>query len=182
MEKQNEEYIKKIKELEKENNLLKKTEELKVFKNLVFEDFYDVIINIDSIRELNKEGWKVKMNKNGLLQYNKHKGEDYLRIGVIGNTNKGKSFLLSKISKIDLASGYCIQTEGLSIKYPDLKDHKDRNIILLDSFGLEAPVFKTKNIEKDKEIEEKDNKNDENKREKKEKEKDEIEKREQEKN
>ena len=180
MEKQNEEYRKKIEELEKENNLLKKTDELKVFKNLVLENFYDVIIKIDSIRELNKEGWKVKMNKNGIIQYNKHKNEAYLRIGVIGNTNKGKSFLLSKISKINLASGYSIQTEGLSIKYPDLKDYKDRNIILLDSAGLETPVFKTKNLEKDKKIEEKDNKSDENKKEKNEK--DDIEKKDQEQN
>ena len=43
-----------------------KTEELTVFKKLVFEDFYDIIIKIDSIRELNKEGWKVKMNEKGL--------------------------------------------------------------------------------------------------------------------
>ena len=177
VEKQNEDFKQKIKELEEEINLLKKTEELKIFKNLVLEDFYDVIIKIDSIRELNKEGWKVKMNEKGLMQYNNHKNEAYLRIGVIGNTNKGKSFLLSKISKINLASGYSIQTEGLSIKYPDLKDYKDRNIILLDSAGLETPVFKTKITEKDKEVKENGNKNDENK-----KEKDEIEKRDQEQN
>ena len=174
VEKENEEYKKKIKELEEENNFLKKTEELKIFKNLVFENFYDVIIKIDSIRDLNKEGWKVKMNEKGIIQYNKHKNESYLRIGVIGNTNKGKSFLLSKISKIDLASGYSIQTEGLSIKYPDLKDHKDRNIILLDSAGLETPVFKSKNIEKEKEVEVKDNKNEQKIQEKNER--DEIEK------
>lgn len=118
------------------------------------------------------------MNDKGTEQYHKYKSEDFLRIGVIGNSNKGKSFLLSKISKIPFASGYSIQTEGLSIKYPDLKDYKNRNIILLDSAGLETPVFKTKISEKDKKFKEKDIKNSG----KYNNEKDEIEKRDQEQN
>ena len=156
VEKQNKDLIKKLEELEKENNFLMKTEELKVFKNLVLENFYDIIIKIDSIRDLNKKGWVIKMNENGTQQYKNHKDKEYLTIGVIGNANRGKSFLLSKISKIDLATGYSIQTEGLSIKYPDLKDYKDRNLILLDSAGLETPVFKTKIDEKDKEVKDKE--------------------------
>ena len=65
-----------------------------------------------------------------------------IRIGVIGNANKGKSFLLSKISQIDLPSGTNIRTEGLSIKYPDnLEKYANRKIVLLDSAGLETPVL-----------------------------------------
>ena len=60
---------------------------------------------------------------------------------VIGNSNKGKSFLLSKISNIKLPSGTSIRTEGLSIKYPELEKFKDRKIALLDSAGLETPVL-----------------------------------------
>ena len=60
---------------------------------------------------------------------------------MIGNSNKGKSFLLSKISKIDLPNGTNIRTEGLSIKYPDLKKYKNRKIVLLDSEGLESPFL-----------------------------------------
>jgi len=68
-----------------------------------------------------------------------------LRIGIIGNSNKGKSFILSKLSKIEFPSGTSIKTEGLSIKYPDLKDFPNRRIILLDSAGLETPVLVNKN-------------------------------------
>ena len=89
-----------------------------------------------------KKGWKIKMNKRGLNRYEKYKNEKLLRIGVIGNKNKGKSFLLSKISKTKLISGTNIHTEGLSIKYPDRKIMKDKNIILLDSAGFESPVLK----------------------------------------
>ena len=68
--------------------------------------------------------------------------EPILKIGVIGNADKGKSFLLSKISKIDLPSGTSISTEGLSIKYPELEKYENRKIALLDSVGLETPVLK----------------------------------------
>ena len=105
-----------------------------------FVDFYDVIIDIKSIKDINK-GWEIKMSDKGKQNYEKYNKKENLKIGVIGNSNKGKSFLLSKISKIDLPYGTSIRTEGLSIKYPDLEDYKDRKIILLDSAGLEAPIL-----------------------------------------
>ena len=63
-----------------------------------FIDFYDVIVHIDSIKDINK-GWKIEMNKDAEKNYNDYKTQKVLKIGVIGNANKGKSFLLSKISK-----------------------------------------------------------------------------------
>ena len=72
-----------------------------------------------------------------------------LRRKKIGNANKGKSFLLSKISKIDLPSGMSIKTEGLSIKYPELESFKDRKIALLDSAGLETPVLVSQQIKEE---------------------------------
>ena len=103
-----------------------------------FENFYDIIIDIKSIKDIDK-GWKIKMTKNGEDNFIKHKNEELIRIGVIGNSNKGKSFILSKIT---LPSGTSIKTEGLSIKYPELKQFKNRKIVLLDSAGLETPVLK----------------------------------------
>ena len=115
-----------------------------------FTDFYDVIVDIDSIKDINK-GWPIKMSKNGKNNYENFKNMDVLKIGVIGNANKGKSFLLSKISKINLPSGMSIKTEGLSIKYPDLRIFKDRKIALLDSAGLETPVLVSNgDLEKEK--------------------------------
>ena len=85
------------------------------------------------------------INKDGLDKYNRHKGENLIIIGVLGNNNKGKSFILSKISKIKLLTGTSIETEGLSVKYPELKEYKGRQLILLDSAGLETPVLKKMN-------------------------------------
>ena len=108
--------------------------------NIKFEEFYDIIINIRSIKQVNK-GWDIKMNEKGKLRFEEYKNKPSLIIGMIGNSNKGKSFLLSKISKIDLPNGTNIRTEGLSIKYPELEKYKNRKIVLLDSEGLESPFL-----------------------------------------
>ena len=105
------------------------------------EKFYDIIVHIDSIKDINK-GWKLEMSPNAEKNYKNFKTQQVLRIGVIGNANKGKSFILSKISKMKLPSGMSIKTEGLSIKYPDLTGgFNNRKIALLDSAGLETPVL-----------------------------------------
>ena len=134
----------------------KKTNELKVKQdnlNPQFINFYDVIVHIDSIKDITK-GWEIEMSPKGEENYKKYKTQNLLKIGVIGNANKGKSFLLSKISKMNLPSGMSIKTEGLSIKYPDLSLFKDRKIALLDSAGFETPVLvNSGKIENDKKSE-----------------------------
>ena len=63
------EIIEKLIQLEKQQGL--KTEELQI--NPKFEDFYDIIIDINSIKNINKEGWKVEFNKKGEEKYNEFK-------------------------------------------------------------------------------------------------------------
>ena len=46
-----------------------------------------------------------------------------------------------KIKEKRLPTGYSIKTEGLSIKYPQLKDHPNLKLVLLDSAGLETSVL-----------------------------------------
>jgi hypothetical protein len=137
-----------IQKLKDENSSLKKDTELKIHNELKFEKFYDIVININSIKNVSNEGWKINFNEEGLKKYNTYKDKDLITIGVIGNNNKGKSFLLSKISKFNLPTGTSINTEGLSVKYPDLKGYEGRQIIFLDSAGLEMPVLRKNNKEK----------------------------------
>ena len=126
----------------------------KLNKDIIFIDFYDVIIDINSIKDINK-GWEIKMSEKTKHNYQSLKNEKIIKIGVIGNSNKGKSFILSKLSKIDLPSGTSIRTEGLSVKYPDLDVYNNRKIVLLDSAGLETPVLKNFDTKVKKEKEEK---------------------------
>ena len=126
--------------IDEENNEIKIAGINKNITKPKFKDFYDVIVHIDSIKDINS-GWKVDMSPEAEKNYQEYKTQKVLKIGVIGNANKGKSFILSKISKMNFPSGMSIKTEGLSIKYPDLRIFKDRKIALLDSAGLETPVL-----------------------------------------
>ena len=118
-------------------------------------EFYDVVVNIQSIKDITK-GWNIKLNKR-IRNYedfiNNKENKKVLKIGILGNSNRGKSFILSKLSHIALPLGMSIKTEGLSIKYPDLVEYKNRKIALLDSAGFETPVIrmnKNENGKKDK--------------------------------
>ena len=90
------EFKEKFERMENEIIKLKKEDEIKI-QNKPLEDFYDIIIDINSVRKVSTEGWKVEFTKNGLDKYNEYKDKDLILIGVIGNNNKGKSFLLSKV-------------------------------------------------------------------------------------
>ena len=110
--------------------------------NIDSTQFYDVVVPIQSIKDITN-GIEIKTSQRFKTGYEKLMNEKSLKIGIIGNSNKGKSFILSKLSKIRLPSGTSIKTEGLSIKYPDLRDFPNRKIVLLDSAGLETPVLLT---------------------------------------
>jgi len=75
------------------------TNEIKIkkFKNN-FDDFYDIIIDIKLIKDI-KKGWKIKMNEKGKNNYNKYKNNKTIKIGILGNSNKGKSFIFQKYLK-----------------------------------------------------------------------------------
>ena len=132
------------------NENKKKEDEIKIFKensdksskyqDEKSENFYDLIVKINSIYGLS-QGWEVLMNENGKKNYYEYKDKIFTKIGVIGSENRGKSTILSDLSQIDLPTGYSIKTEGLSIKFPELKEFENRKIILLDSAGLETPIL-----------------------------------------
>jgi len=149
LEKKGYNYQENINEIQIENKIsgdfkIDKDGKIKIYEKsgeIKSTDFYDAIVCINSIKEITK-GWEVKMSKRALEKYEEFKKGNVVKIGVIGNSNKGKSFLLSKISGIKLPIGTSIRTEGLSIKYPQIDVYSNRNIAFLDSAGLETPVLK----------------------------------------
>ena len=98
---------------------------------------YDIILDINSIISLIKDGWKVTYNNK----------EDYLQkinqptvvVGVIGNKNAGKTFFLEKLSGYTIPNGFNVKTIGLSVRYGTTPDH---NVAILDSAGQETPLLK----------------------------------------
>jgi hypothetical protein len=149
---QNQEYKEKNKEFEEKNQqLLKQTEgftgQYHDFRNKL-ENFYDIIVDVDSLRHITK-GWKVKFTPIGKEHYDIMKDKEVLIIGVVGNRNRGKSFVLSKLSKQILPDGTSIKTEGISIKYPEMKDGKDAKYILMDSAGFENALLENDEFKND---------------------------------
>ena len=158
-------YDMKLKKLEDENKSLQKIIELlnkdkeeingkflkmKVIQSNNKETFainegYDIVIDITSMHDLISGGWAIKYPK-GKEEYERKMKMDTIVIGVIGNRNKGKSFILQKLSGYEVPQGYSIITEGLSIKYGEEEDHC---IAILDSAGKETPLLNPKENESD---------------------------------
>jgi GTPase SAR1 family protein/chorismate mutase len=161
-----EKYKKEIEELKKEkNNLENERNDLKekigkfkdesdkidkILKNEYneefvgkkLEEFYDIVINIKSIYSLaTPEGWPIKWNANRKEIQNLIKNKELLKIGILGNGNIGKSFLLSRLLEDCIPSGYSVITEGLSIKF-----NCDKGYTILDSAGLQTPLVIGDNI------------------------------------
>ena len=120
--------------------------------------YYDIIFDIDSLENLKTNGWHLEFSEKGKETYEKRKIEKSTVVSVIGNKNKGKSFILAKLSNIEIPDGFNITTKGLSIIYPKIEK---KNIIFLDTAGFEIPLceneefkFKTNNKEY-KELDEK---------------------------
>jgi HSP20 family molecular chaperone IbpA len=105
------------------------------------EKFYDAIVNTKTFNKLLKgTGWDIKKNVNS--QFAKV-GANSIQVNIMGNFNKGKSFLLSFLSGRTLPAGYNVHTKGISCIYPE-----DVNIPItyLDSAGFDEPLKMVKYV------------------------------------
>ena len=100
-------------------------------------NFYDIIIDFVSLLEMEK-GLKIYQKQGFDIS---KEIRDVVIIGIIGESKKGKTYILSKISKIDLPYGNSVITKGLSIKFPQLDVNK--NFILIDTVGNENPLLQS---------------------------------------
>ena len=115
-------------------------------------DFYDIIIEINSLMKI-MNGWKIKITKYGdkfnLLENLKYK--NLCVIGVLGNINCGKSFLISKLTNTNISTGNIIENDGLCIKFLNKNEFTDINseYIILDAKGANQPILENVNKSKD---------------------------------
>ena len=100
-------------------------------------DIYDMVIDINSMKSLLDVGWEEEFSTKGRKRYDEKKDKPSVVVSVIGNQNKGKSWILGKISGEEIPDGYACKTKGLSIIYPTIDK---QNIILLDTAGFETPL------------------------------------------
>ena len=73
------------------------------------------------MQNVNTDGWDFYMNKDGCEIIKSTNNIERLVIGVMGNRNKGKLFILQALSGATLKTSTTINTIGISIKYLDNK-------------------------------------------------------------
>ncbi len=82
----------------------------------------------------------IRKDKKGFEKYEYYKNKSTTVVGMLGYSNAGKSFILSKLTNLKIPDGYAIQTKGISIKYPN---SENSNFTCLDSEGSEMPITET---------------------------------------
>ena len=125
----------------------KKQEEIEKSKK-----FYDMILDFSNFEQLKQNGWKIiwpedEAQDKGQSKYNQCKENKNVVVGILGNKNRGKSFLLGRIIGKDNfinKSGFLITTQGISANFPLLDDNT--NIITLDTAGKDNPLLDSSNF------------------------------------
>ena len=82
------------------------------------------------------DGWEISYSKE---KYEQNINTKLIPISVIGESNRGKSYLLGRICNIDLPIGFNEKTEGISVKYLIIDQ---LNCALIDSAGGQTPIIK----------------------------------------
>ena len=111
--------------------------------------FYDIIVDIESFDDLkSSNGWKILTSDDGNDKYHhfiskdddKSGSKQLNRIGVLGVSSVGKSFILKKLIG---KQGDIKATKGISVIYPEIEE-KDKLFVCLDSQGSEVPIIDEK--------------------------------------
>ena len=114
--------------------------------------YYDLIVYCNSFKRLfNKIGWYYKYSdkyQDLISNLETIKNDSFCSIGILGESNVGKTFILNKISKEEnedekLPSGITKKTYGLSVKYfvKKNKQNKKSHFFLYDTEGSSEPLI-----------------------------------------
>ena len=140
-----EEIIEIEREKEKESLIIKQN---KVTK-------YDAIYSCESIKTLFDKGWNYTLFKSFIkrLQLNED-DRCFCPLCMIGETNKGKTFILNLLTNNKLDSGIQYRTEGISCKFTSFnednvaEEESDKKFLLFDTAGRSEPLLIDPEIKK----------------------------------
>ena len=85
----------------KKQKLMMKLESIKHQKSLNILIILYIIIDITSIKKLNNPGWKIIYNNRENIEE-----KNWLVVSVLGNSKRGKTHFLQKLSGNNLLCGY----------------------------------------------------------------------------
>ena len=149
IEKNLEETIFKFKIEEMNKNEIKKNNE-DINKD-VKKDMYDAIFSCESIKELFDKGWKYKLSHKFIQRFYRKEKAKFCPLCVIGETNKGKTFIVNLLTGNQLKSGIEYKTEGISCKLTNFKSDEEINtlddslnqdkFLVFDTAGRSEPLL-----------------------------------------
>lgn len=118
------------------------------------EQVYDVVVDVDDITQVGREGWSLEVSKDKLTQLDNigvgrqlpaalekvsdcvlPTSADAVVVAVLGLFDRGKTYLLNKLAG-NKAPTEKIHTKGLSMKMT----RQGRGFLLLDSAGINSPL------------------------------------------
>lgn len=106
--------------------------------------FYDGVIKVMSLRGLDP-GWRICFRKDS--NYEKRIKQESVILSVVGNYNRGKTWILGKLCEEfqeegkEIPQGFSYSTEGISFRYTT-KDGDDSKapVLALDTKGSSTPI------------------------------------------
>ena len=133
----------------KENKIIEKKKQEEIEKS---KKFYDMILDFSKFEQLKQNGWEIiwpedEAQDKGQSKYTRCKENKNIVVGILGNKNRGKSFLLGRIigkTNYTNKSGFLVTTQGISANFPLLDDNT--NIITLDTAGKDNPLLDSSNF------------------------------------
>jgi len=108
---------------------------------------YDMVFNFNSFQQLKKDGWIAYFTQEGYKKYLESNVKFVNVIGMVGNKNRGKSYLLGRIIERDNynpLSGFLVTTYGISCNFPLIKKNNNSSplpLITLDVAGKDNPLL-----------------------------------------
>ena len=128
------------------NFIIKESKEIKPINK----DMYDAIFSCESIKELFNKGWKYKLSYKFIQRFYTKTPIKFCPLCVIGETNKGKTFIVNLLTGNLLKSGVEVKTEGISCKLTNFKSddeintlpslHEDK-FLVFDTAGRSEPIL-----------------------------------------
>ena len=123
--------------INKENNQITKREHT----------MYDAIFKCESIRNLFEKGWSFFSTEK--FDKRMEENDEFCPMCFLGETNKGKTFIINLLTNKNLESGSEYKTEGISCKFSDFEysnndineSNEPEKFLLFDSAGKSEPLL-----------------------------------------
>ena len=108
---------------------------------------YDAIYSCESLKSLFEEGWNYTLYKSYIERINMTGNNRFFcPLCMIGEANKGKTYILNLLTNNKLDSGIEYKTEGISVKFTSFNEKKNRKedykkYLLFDTAGRSEPLL-----------------------------------------